>query len=218
MNFNNRRDFVYLTLAGFFVTNAVLGQLIGGKLIQWGPFALSMGVLPWPIVLVMTDLINEHFGREGVRKLTFLTMGFVAYTMLIIFAAMQVPAADFSPVKDEMFNSVFGQSMWIIVGSIIAFALSQLMDVTVFTYIKSKTKDKFLWLRTAGSTAVSQLFDSLAIVGIAFWLPGAIKTNEFLNVALTNYSYKFLMAIGTIPLIYAAHYAINKILAKDKHT
>jgi uncharacterized integral membrane protein (TIGR00697 family) len=216
MNFNNRKDFVYLTLAGFFVTNAIIGELIGGKLIQMGPFAMSMGVLPWPIVLIVTDLINEHFGKEGVKKLTYLTMGLIAYAFVILFAAMQVPAAGFSPVKDEMFNGVFGQSLWIIVGSIIAFAGSQLLDVTVFTYIKSKTKNRFLWLRTAGSTAISQMFDSFAIVGIAFWLPGAIKTNEFLNVAATNYSYKFIMAIGTIPLIYIAHFAINSILNKDK--
>lgn len=172
MNFNSRKDFVFLTLAGFFVTNAIIGELIGGKLIQMGPFAMSMGVLPWPIVLIVTDLINEHFGKEGVKKLTYLTMGLIAYAFVVLFAAMQVTAADFSPVKDDAFNAVFGQSLWIIVGSIIAFAASQLMDVTIFTWIKSKTKNRYLWLRTAGSTAISQMFDSLAIVGIAFWLPG----------------------------------------------
>ena len=215
MNFNNRKDFVYLTLAGFFVTNAIIGELIGGKLIQMGPFAMSMGVLPWPIVLIVTDLINEHFGKEGVKKLTYLTMGLIAYAFVILFAAMQVTAADFSPVKDDAFNAVFGQSLWIIFGSIIAFFASQMMDVTVFTWIKNKTNTTHLWLRTAGSTAISQMFDSLAIVGIAFWLPGFLKTEDFLRTAFTNYSYKFIMAIGTIPLIYLAHYAINKILSKD---
>lgn len=214
MNFNSRRDFVYMTLAGFFVTNAIIGELIGGKLIQMGPFTMSMGVLPWPIVLIVTDLMNEHFGREGVKKLTYLTMALISYAFIVLFLAMQVPAASFSPVKDEMFNAVFGQSLWIIIASIIAFALSQLIDVTVFTWIKSKTQKRFLWLRTAGSTAVSQMFDSLAIIGIAFWLPGTVKTEEFLNVALTNYSYKFLMAVGTIPLIYLAHSIINQILDK----
>lgn len=216
MNFNNRRDFVYITLAGFFVTNAIIGELIGGKLIQMGPFAMSMGVLPWPIVLIVTDLINEHFGKEGVKKLTYLTMGLIAYAFVVLFAAMQVTAASFSPVKDEAFNAVFGQSLWIIFGSIIAFFASQMMDVTIFTWIKSKTQNKYLWLRTAGSTAISQMFDSLAIVGIAFWLPGFLKTEDFLRTAFTNYSYKFIMAIGTIPLIYLAHYVINRILSKDK--
>jgi uncharacterized integral membrane protein (TIGR00697 family) len=216
MNFNSRRDFVYMTLAGFFVTNAIIGELIGGKLIQLGPFTMSMGVLPWPIVLIVTDLMNEHFGREGVKKLTYLTMTLIAYAFVVLFMAIQVPAASFSPVKDEVFNAVFGQSLWIIVGSIIAFALSQLIDVTVFTWIRNKTQKKLLWLRTAGSTAVSQMFDSLAIIGIAFWLPGAVKTEEFLNVAFTNYSYKFIMAIGTIPLIYLAHSIIDQILKTTK--
>lgn len=216
MNFNNKKDFIYITLAGFFVTNAIIGEMIGGKLITMGPFAMSMGVLPWPVVLIVTDLMNEHFGKEGVRKLTYLTMGLIAYTFLILFAAMEVPAADFSPVKDDMFRSVFGQSLWIIFGSIIAFFASQLIDISVFTFIKSKTQNKHLWLRTAGSTAFSQMFDSLAIVGIAFWLPGAIKTEEFLKVAATNYSYKFIMAIGTIPLIYLAHHLINKLITKEK--
>lgn len=217
MNLNNRKDIVYTTLAGFFVTNAIIGELIGGKLIQIGPFSMSMGVLPWPIVLIVTDLVNEHFGKEGVRKLTYITMGLIAYAFVVLFAAMQVPAASFSPVKDEMFNGVFGQSLWIIVASIIAFFLSQLIDITLFYYFKNKTQGRHLWLRTAGSTAVSQIFDSLAIVGIAFWLPGFVKTADFLNVALTNYSYKFIMAIGTIPFIYLAHHLINKLLGVTKH-
>lgn len=214
MNLNNRKDFVYITLAGFFVTNAIIGELIGGKLIQLGSFAMSMGVLPWPVVLIVTDLVNEHFGKDGVKKLTYITMGLIAYAFVILFLAMQVPAAGFSPVKDESFNAVFGQSLWIIFGSIIAFFLSQLIDIHVFSYFRKKTGGKHLWLRTAGSTAFSQMFDSLAIVGIAFWLPGAIKTNEFLNVAATNYSYKFIMAIGTIPFIYAVHFLINKIIGE----
>lgn len=218
MNFNSRKDFVYITLVGFFVTNAILGELIGGKLIQMGPFAMSMGVLPWPIVLIVTDLVNEHFGKDGVKKLTYMTMTLIAYAFLLLFLAMQVPAASFSPVKDEMFNSVFGQSLWIIFGSIVAFFASQLIDIHVFSFFKEKTNGRHLWLRTAGSTAISQIFDSLAIIGIAFWLPGVIKTEEFFNVALTNYSYKFIMAIGTIPFIYFVHYLIKKIINSGKTT
>lgn len=215
MNFSSKKDFVYITLVGFFVTNAILGELIGGKLIQMGPFAMSMGVLPWPIVLIVTDLVNEHFGKEGVKKLTYMTMTLIAYAFLLLYLAMQVPAAGFSPVKDEVFNAVFGQSLWIIFGSIIAFFASQLLDIYVFAFIRDKTRGKHLWLRTAGSTAISQIVDSIAIIGIAFWLPGVIKTEEFFNVALTNYSYKFIMAIGTIPFIYFVHYLINKLLKPE---
>ena len=99
----NRRDIVYLALAGFFVTNAVLGELTGGKLFTLGPFTLSIGVIPWPVVFIATDLINEYFGRDGVRRLTFMTIGLIIYAFVVLFLAMQVPAACFSPVTVAQF-------------------------------------------------------------------------------------------------------------------
>jgi uncharacterized integral membrane protein (TIGR00697 family) len=128
----SRRDIVYMALAGFFVTNAILGELTGGKLFTFGPFTLSIGVIPWPVVFIATDLINEYFGREGVRRLTLMTIGLIVYAFIVLFLAMQVPAASFSPVTDGQFQAVFGQSLWIIVGSVIAFACSQLIDVFIF--------------------------------------------------------------------------------------
>ena len=179
----NRRDIVYLALAGFFVTNAVLGELTGGKLFTLGPFTLSIGVIPWPVVFIATDLINEYFGRDGVRRLTFMTIGLIIYAFVVLFLAMQVPAASFSPVTDAQFQGVFGQSLWIIVGSVVAFALSQLVDVFIFWLVRHKTGGRFLWMRATGSTVVSQLIDSIVIIAIAFWLPGKIKTSEFLTRA-----------------------------------
>ena len=215
MSSSSRRDTLYLILAGFFITNAVLAEMIGGKLIQIGPFAMSIGVIPWPVVFLSTDLINEYFGIKGVRKLTLITMGLIIYAFVLIYLAMGVSAAGFSPVTDEQFNAVFGQSLWIIVGSIVAFALSQLLDVTVFWFFRNKTQGKMLWLRATGSTAVSQLVDSIVIIGIAFWLPGKVKTEEFFNVALTNYSYKFLIAVALTPLIYIGHAMIDKYLGQE---
>src|ERR671915_1670309 len=106
-----RRDLVYLALAGFFVTNAILGEVTGGKLFTLVPFTLSIGVIPWPVVFLTTDLINEYFGREGVRRLTFMTIGLIIYAFVVLFLAMQVPAAAFSPVSDAQFAAVFGQSL-----------------------------------------------------------------------------------------------------------
>ena len=176
MNIQTRRDIVYLALAGFFVTNAILGELTGGKLFMFGPFTLSIGVIPWPVVFIATDLINEYFGKEGVRRLTLMTIGLIVYAFVVLFLAIQVPAAPFSPVSDAQFHAVFGQSLWIIVGSIIAFAVSQLVDVGVFWLVRHKTGGRFLWMRATGSTLVSQLIDSIVIIGIAFWLPGKVKT------------------------------------------
>jgi uncharacterized integral membrane protein (TIGR00697 family) len=211
----SRRDLVYLTLAGFFVTNAILGEVTGGKLFTLGPFTLSIGVIPWPVVFIATDLINEYFGRDGVKRLTFMTIGLIIYAFAVLFLAIQVPAASFSPVTDAQFDAVFGQSLWIIVGSVTAFALSQLVDVGIFWLVRHKTGGRFLWMRATGSTVVSQLIDSIVVIGIAFWLPGKVKTAEFLSVAASNYAYKFLIALGMTPFIYIAHAAIDRFLGRD---
>jgi uncharacterized integral membrane protein (TIGR00697 family) len=211
-----RRDIVYLALAGFFVTNAILGEVTGGKLFTFGVFTLSIGVIPWPVVFIATDLINEYFGREGVKRLTLMTIALIVYAFVVLFLAMQVPAAAFSPVTDAQFKAVFGQSLWIIVGSVTAFALSQLVDVGVFWLVRHRTGGRFLWMRATGSTVVSQLIDSIVIIGIAFWLPGKVKTSEFLQVAASNYSFKLLIALGTTPLLYAGHAAIDRFLGVDE--
>jgi uncharacterized integral membrane protein (TIGR00697 family) len=212
----NRRDVVYLALAGFFVTNAILGEVTGGKLFSLGPFTMSIGVIPWPVVIITTDLINEYFGRDGVRRLTFMTIGLIAYAFIILYVAILVPAASFSPVTDGQFQAVFGQSLWIIAGSIIAFGLSQLVDVGVFWLVRHKTGGKHLWMRATGSTLVSQLIDSIVIIGIAFWLPGKIKTEEFFIVAGANYSYKMLIALAVTPLLYIGHSIIDRYLGIEE--
>lgn len=120
--FKSKKDVIYVILAGIFITNAVVAELIGGKLIQIGPFVMSIGILPWPVVFLTTDLINEYFGEKGVRKLSIITACLIAYAFMILFLAINIPAAlNISPVNDNQFQAVFGQSMWIIVGSIIAF-------------------------------------------------------------------------------------------------
>lgn len=212
----NRRDVVYLALAGFFVTNAILGEVTGGKLFSLGPFTMSIGVIPWPVVFITTDLINEYFGRDGVRRLTFMTIGLIAYAFIILYVAILVPAASFSPVTDGQFQAVFGQSLWIIAGSIIAFGISQLVDVGVFWLVRHKTGGKHLWMRATGSTLVSQLIDSIVIIGIAFWLPGKIKTEEFFIVAAANYSYKMLIALAVTPLLYIGHSIIDRYLGIEE--
>ena len=216
MGTQSRRDIVYLALAGFFVTNAILGELTGGKLFTLGPFTLSIGVIPWPVVFIATDLINEYFGREGVRRLTFMTIGLIVYAFVVLFLAMQVPAASFSPVTDAQFQGVFGQSLWIIVGSVIAFAFSQLVDVFIFWLVRHQTGGRYLWMRATGSTVVSQLIDSIVIIGIAFWLPGKVQTSEFLTVAASNYSFKLIVALSVTPLLYAGHAAIDRYLGKEE--
>jgi len=211
--FQNKKDIVYVILAGIFITNAVVAELIGGKLINVFGVPMSVGILPWPIVFVSTDLINEYFGEKGVRKLSLITASLIAYTFVILFVAMRIPAMHGDKlVTDDQFNAVFGQSMWIIVGSITAFMVSQLIDVSIFHFVKNKTGDKMIWLRSTGSTVISQLFDSFIVLGIAFWLTGKMTTEIFLASAITGYFVKMIIAIVLTPLIYLGHSLIEKYI------
>lgn len=211
-----RKELVYLVLAGMFVANALLGEILGGKLIQVAGFTMSIGVIPWPVVFVTSDLVNEYFGREGVKRLTLLTASLIAYAFVIIYLTMQVPAAAVSPVQDAAFVSVLGQSLWIIVGSLAAFLVSQLVDVAVFWIFRKRTGGRFLWLRATGSTAVSQLIDTFVVMGIGFWLPGKLTTHDYLNVSATNYTYKFAIALATTPLLYGIHAAVERFLGSEE--
>lgn len=213
--FQSKRDIIYVVLAGIFITNAVVAELIGGKLIDVGPAVMSIGILPWPIVFITTDLINEYFGIKGVRKLSIITACLIAYTFIVLFFAMKIPSSGISTVSTSQFNAVFGQSQLIIVGSITAFLLSQLIDVSIFNFLKNKTGKKMIWLRSTGSTVISQLFDSFIVLGIAFWLPGIMDTKTFLLSAMTGYSVKLVLAVLMTPLIYVGHGLIDKYIAKD---
>ena len=214
--FQTKKNLIFIILAGIFITNAIVAELIGGKLISIGPFVMSMGIVPWPIVFITTDLINEYFGEKGVRKLSIITAFLIGYAFIIIFIAVLIPAAKgISPVSDEQFLAVFGQSMWIIVGSIIAFLVSQFIDVSLFHYLKSKTGSKMIWLRSTGSTVVSQFFDSFIVLGIAFWLPGKINFLTFITSAFTGYFFKLILAIVLTPTIYIGHHLIDKYIDEN---
>lgn len=177
MIFSSKKNLVYVVLAGLFITNAVVAELIGSKLIQIGPFVMSIGIIPWPVVFLTTDIINEYYGRSGVRKLSLITAGLIAYAFVILLLAIKVPAAvGISTVTDGQFYAVFGQSLWIIVGSIIAFLLSQLVDVSIFWLLRDKTGGKMIWLRSTGSTVISQLIDTFVVLGIAFSTTGSPST------------------------------------------
>lgn len=214
--FSTKRDIVFTILAGIFITNAVVAELIGGKIIQLGPFIMSIGIIPWPVVFLTTDLINEYYGKNGVKKLTFITAALIAYAFIVLFFSIIIPAAKgVSAVTDEQFQAVFGQSMWIIFASIIAFLISQFVDVFIFWLLRNKTGGKMIWLRSTGSTVVSQLIDTFIVLGIAFWLTGKMSTAEYVNAALTGYTFKLIIAILLTPLIYLGHYLVNNYLGKE---
>lgn len=227
---STRREWLFIALAGLFITNAVTAELISNKLIdipisfslfggEFGPFVTIIGVLPWPVVFIVTDLINEFYGKQAIRRLSWITSALIAYCFIIVLISMTIPAnTAISPdtATDAEYNKVFGQSRFVIVGSIVAFLFSQILDATLFAWIKKKTGNKMIWLRSTGSTVVSQLFDSYIVLYIGFILPGTLSLDAFWKIAPTNYFLKLLIAISLTPLIYLGHWAIRKYLSREK--
>lgn len=237
----NKATQLFIILGGFFIANAIIAEFIGVKIFSLEDslgierfnlnlfghtrsLELSAGVLLWPIVFVMTDVINEYFGKKGVRLLSYLTVGLIGYAFVILYAAIGLTPTEWWPTSYEgvpdmqnAFEATFGQGLWIIIGSIAAFLIGQLLDVIIFHRIKKITGEKMIWLRATGSTLISQLVDSFIVLYIAFVLgPPKWPMDLFLAVGLTNYTYKFVMAIGLTPVIYIAHYLIDSYLGKVK--
>ena len=227
---NNRRQWLFVFLVGLFVTNAITAELISNKLIEipltfsvgdsiFGPFVTIVGVLPWPVVFILTDLLNEFYGEKAVRRISWITAILIAYCFLIVTLALHLPAKEIpgsSLATDAEFTKVFGQAQMVIVGSIAAFLFSQLMDATIFHWIKNKTGNRFIWLRSTGSTVISQLVDTIVVLYVGFVLPGTLSFNDFLKIAPTNYFLKLLIAIGLTPLIYLGHYLVKRYLKIEK--
>jgi len=233
---------LFLFLGFFFLTNALIAEFVGVKIFSLEqslglePFAFSLlgesglafnltaGVLLWPFVFVMTDLINEYFGKKVVKFLSYLTVGMILYAFAMIYFSIHLPPAGFWPGSqsahgvpdlDRAFGAIFGQGLWIIAGSMVAFLIGQLLDVTVFQFVRRLTGDKALWLRATGSTLVSQLVDSFVVLFIAFYLGAGWSLPLVLAVGLVNYAYKFSMAVLMTPLIYLAHARIDTYLGLE---
>ncbi len=225
---SSRREWLFVFLAGFFITNAVTAELISNKLIdvpitfsffgtELGPFVTVVGVLPWPLVFICTDLINEFYGKKAIRRLSWITAALISYCFIMVTVALAIPAnTAISPntANDFEFTKVFGQSQWVIVGSVCAFMFSQLLDATLFAWIKQKTGNKHIWLRSTGSTVVSQLIDSYIVIYIGFILPGTLPVSAFWEIAPTNYFLKLIIAILLTPMIYLGHYAVRRYLGE----
>ncbi|UCS92806.1 queuosine precursor transporter [Echinicola marina] len=244
-SFHNKKTNLFIILSGIFLTNAILAEIIGVKIFSaestlglnpanisfFGEyildFNLTAGALLWPVVFITTDIINEYFGKKGVRKISFLTAAFVAYIFIAISIITNLPPAQFwldvnsstpdgAPFDiDYAFNTIFRQGLGIIVGSLTAFLLGQLIDVFVFQKLRKVTGAKMIWLRATGSTLVSQLIDSFVVLGIAFYVFGNWSIEQLIAVGIINYIYKFTVAIILTPLLYLAHDIIDKYLGKE---
>jgi uncharacterized integral membrane protein (TIGR00697 family) len=237
---SDRPTKLFVAISCFFVANALIAEAIGTKLFsleglmglppvnftlfgQSGlAFTLTCGVILWPLEFVITDIINEYYGRRAVRRISITAVTLIAYAFLMYFIAIALPPAQawLNSSRQQgveniqsSFNAVFGQNMRIIVGSVVAFLVSQVVDVTVFHKIKKATGDKHLWLRATGSTLVSQFIDSYIVLFIAF--SGIFPWQLILAVGIMNYLYKFSMAIILTPVIYLIERRIEKYVGHE---
>jgi len=240
----DKSAFLFLVLGFFFLTNALLAEFIGVKIFSFeallgiAPLDLNVlgvdhlslnltaGVVLWPFVFVMTDIINEYYGHRGVRLLSYLAAILILYTYGMVYLAISLPAADFWVTRavapgrtvdmNDAFGAIFGQGMWIIAGSLVAFLVGQLVDVTVFQWFRRRTGSGYIWLRATGSTLVSQAIDSFVVLFIAFYLSGQWSFQVVLAIALVNYMYKGVVALALTPLIYALHAVIDRYLGAEE--
>lgn len=233
---------LFVIFTAFFVANALIAESIGTKIFSLEKLfgqqplnftlfgesglglSLTCGVLLWPLEFVMTDIINEYYGPKAVRRISYIAVGLIMYAFVMFYVAMGVPAADFwygagvadgIPDMSKAFNGIFGQGMWIIFGSLTAFLVSQIVDVTIFHKIKKITGEKKVWLRATGSTLVSQLVDSFIVLFIAFKIGKGWSWQLVFAICLINYAYKFTMAIILTPVIYLVEARIEKYFGPE---
>lgn len=234
---------LFIVLGAFFITNAIIAEFIGIKIFSlenslgfeslkikmFGfddlSFNLTTGVLLWPFVFIMTDIINEYYGKKGVKLLSYLAAGMILYGFVMVFVSIKTTGAAWwigssinkgVPNMQLAFQSIFGQGLWIIAGSLVAFLLGQLIDVWVFHYIKTKSGNKMLWLRSTGSTLVSQFIDSFVVLFIAFYIGNDWSFKLVMAICVMNYLYKFVVALALTPLLYIIHYFIDNYLGKEE--
>lgn len=247
---NNKPTRLFLILCGVFITNALIAEFIGVKIFSLEStfglkpvdiklfggsysFNLTCGVLLWPVVFVMTDIINEYYGAKGVKFLSWLTICLIAFGFLMVYGAIQTePNGWWVTSKKEAgienmsvaFNGIYGQGLGIIIASMTAFLVAQLIDVFVFHRIKKMTGEKKIWLRATGSTVISQLIDSFVVLFIAFYFyPKLVKgqgdpwpLDQLIAICIVNYIYKFIVALLLTPVIYLVHNRIEKYLGHEQ--
>lgn len=234
---------LFIALGGFFIANAIIAEIIGVKIFsledtlgmaranfslfgeQGLSFSLTVGVLPWPVVFVMTDIVNEYYGVKGVRFLTLLTVALIAFAFFTFYFAIRMApdtrywvgsyASQGVPDMQAAFKAIFGQGMNIIVGSLCAFILGQLIDAMVFRRIKVITGEQSIWARATVSTLVSQFIDSIVVTYIAFTVFRGVSVGQSMAWAFTAYIYKFAVAILCTPIIYLIHWFCEKYLGEE---
>jgi hypothetical protein len=225
----DRPQKLYVVCAAIFLTALVVAEATASKFFTAFdlPFTLTIfgqafprvtmtaGVIAFPVTFIITDLLNEYYGKRGIRFVTFVGMAMIAFEFVLLWICIEVPVDPASIVSQDAFAEVFGNSTNVILGSMTAYLLGQLVDISLFHWLRELTQGRFLWLRATGSTFGSQFIDTFVVLFVAFWIPGQMTIQTVIAITLFNYAYKFVIAVAITPVIYAAHYAMDRYLGHD---
>ena len=202
---------IYLLLAGLFITSLVVSNLIFQKFFYWYPlnlkvlgyslFELSVGILPYPITFLITDLISEIYGKQRANQVVVTGIFASFFSMGILLIANEVPAIENSPIDDETFNQVFALSPIAALASMIAYLLAQFVDIRIYHFWKNLTQGKMLWLRNNFSTFSSQLIDTVLVVGLLS-IFGVLEWKLFWGLVISGFLFKIIIAALDTPLLY----------------
>ena len=202
---------IYLLLASLFITSLVVSNLIFQKFFYWYPldikllgnslFELSVGILPYPITFLITDLISEIYGKKRANQVVITGIFASFFSMGILLIANEVPAIENSPIDDETFNQVFALSPIAALASMIAYLLAQFVDIRIYHFWKNLTQGKMLWLRNNFSTFSSQLIDTLLVVGLLS-IFGVLEWKLFWGLVISGFLFKIIVAALDTPLLY----------------
>lgn len=206
---------IYLFLGALFITSLVVSNLIFQKFFYWYPidltifgskiFEISVGILPYPITFLITDLISEIYGKKRANDVVVAGIFASVFSMLIIYTANAVPATAWSPVQNDMFSDVFGNTAIAVFASMMAYLLAQFFDIHIYHFWKQLTKGKHLWLRNNFSTFLSQFVDTASVL-LLLCSFGEIGWDKFTGLLMAGFLFKVLMAAIDTPLLYLGVY------------
>ena len=210
---------IYLILGALFITSLVVSNLIFQKFFYWHPFdikifgvdlfILSVGILPYPITFLITDLISEIYGKQKANQMVIVGIFASIFSILIILVADSVPAIIDSPVGNELFSKVFGSTIIAVFASMITYLFAQFVDIHIYHFWKKLTKGKMLWLRNNFSTFFSQFIDTFTITFLlcAFEV---LKWDQFMGLLISGFLFKILIALIDTPFLYLGVYLFRR--------
>ena len=211
---------IYLVLAALFVCSLVVSNLIFQKFFFWNPFGLfrfeiSVGLLPYPITFLITDLVSEIYGRRKANDLVLAGIFASVFSLAIIYVADIVPAIPESAIPDDVFNNVFGATTLAVISSMMAYLFAQFVDIQIYHFWKRVTKGKMLWLRNNLSTFFSQFVDTMSVL-LLLCYAGILPWDKFWPLLGAGFLFKVLIALLDTPLLYAGVYIFKKLFQLEQ--